>query len=341
MLLALPVLILLTVKSPKAWEERRTQIADPDYVVNRLNHRLGRGKTPLTGEAREKLTELLKKETTRSEHAWFEDPTDTPDSRRRRINNLLDEWNSRILAGAKTTLDAAQYKEFQRVQDESRDNAFRNMTQVSVPWSRVEPFYHWLVNFYFYLMLPLMCVRAGGPLIRDELQADTLCFLITRPVGRAQLIIVKFLTQLLWTESVMAIELLLIFAAGAAQHVENLGTLLPLALLAQILAVPAFCGLGLLLGQLTTRYMATALLYGAVVEMGIGRIPTNINTISLLKHVDTLLSHNDALQNIFNWAAGGTATAVVVLVLAPALFVGVAAALFTFREYHHAAEMQK
>jgi hypothetical protein len=87
--------------------------------------------------------------------------------------------------------------------------------------------------------------------------------------------------------------------------------------------------------------MATALLYGAVVEMGIGRIPTNINTLSIIRHLETLLSHNTALQTIYSWTEGDTATALCALVVAPIIFLGVAAMLFKMVEYHHAAEMQK
>ncbi len=95
------------------------------------------------------------------------------------------------------------------------------------------------------------------------------------------------------------------------------------------------------LGQITTRYMAVALVYGAVVEMGIGRIPTNINTLSLLRHIETLLSRNGTLEGVFNWEAGGTWTAITALALAPVVFAGVAALLFSIIEYHAAAEMQK
>jgi ABC-type transport system involved in multi-copper enzyme maturation permease subunit len=212
---------------------------------------------------------------------------------------------------------------------------------VSLPWGRTEPFYHWLIGFYFFIILPLTCVRYCGPLIRDELQADTLGFLITRPVGRARLLIAKYLAQVAWLEIILLLETLLLFAAGAARHIPDLGVLLPLVLGVQILVVPAWSALGLLLGQITTRYMAGALLYGAVVEMGIGRIPTNINTISLIRHLETLLSQNSALQSALALEKGETATAIGALLVAPVIFLAAAALLFRLVEYHHAAEMQK
>jgi ABC-type transport system involved in multi-copper enzyme maturation permease subunit len=215
------------------------------------------------------------------------------------------------------------------------------LNEVSSPWNRTEPFYYWLIDFYFFIILPLACVFGCGPLIRDELQADTLGFLITRPVGRARLLIVKFAAQVAWLEIILLLETLLLFGVGAVRDVGDLRALLALVVGVQILVVPAWSALGLLLGQLTTRYMATALLYGSVVEMGIGRIPTNINTISIMRHIQTLFSHNTALQGIFAWTAGETSTALIALVAAPIIFLGLATLLFTFVEYHHAAEMQK
>jgi hypothetical protein len=87
--------------------------------------------------------------------------------------------------------------------------------------------------------------------------------------------------------------------------------------------------------------MALALLYGLIVEMGIGRIPTNINTLSLMRHLKTLLGHNAALEGIYHWPAIGVAGPSGALLLAAALFLGLAALMFTFKEYHHTTEMQK
>ena len=202
-------------------------------------------------------------------------------------------------------------------------------------------FYRWLVEFYIYIIVPLVCVRGCGALIRDELQADTLGFLITRPISRARLLLVKYLSQAVWLEILLLAETLLIFAVGAARQIPALGVLLPLVLAVQFLAIPAWGALGVLLGQMTTRYMAAALLYGGVVEMGIGRIPTNINTLSLLRHIKTLLSQNAALQGLFNWPDGRVATAILALAAAPVLFMAVSALLFTYVKCHHATEMQK
>src|SRR5262249_8511079 len=140
-------------------------------------------------------------------------------------------------------------------------------------WSRTQTFYQWLIKFYFFLLLPLNCVRTSGGLIRDELQANTLGFLTTRPLSRGRLLIVKYLSQTVWLQILMFVEALLLFGAGQLREIPALSDLLPLFLAAQFLAIFAWSALGALLGQITSRYMAISLVYGLIVEMGIGGIP--------------------------------------------------------------------
>src|SRR5205823_1083998 len=134
---------------------------------------------------------------------------------------------------------------------------------------------------------------------------------------------------------------LFLFGAGSLRHIPALSALLPLFLAVQFLAVLAWSALGTLLGQLTKRYMAMALVYGLIVEMGIGSIPTNINTLSLMRQLKTLLAHNPALQSIYEWPDKGVPLSIGALALAAAIFLTLAAMLFTFKEYHPTTEMQK
>ena len=111
------------------------------------------------------------------------------------------------------------------------------------------------------------------------------------------------------------VEALLLLGAGASRAIPQLGSLLPLFLAAQFLAVPAWCALGLFLGQVTKRYLPMALVYGLIVELGIGDIPTNINTLSLMRHLKTLLSHDAALQSLYQWTGSGVVLPVAALML--------------------------
>ena len=330
-LLILPLLVYITMAS-----NDRTQ-RELRHFLNSLAQK-NIAASPATAEA---LKQIVTDEMRQDQTTWVRRPDESPDARAQRLRDHIATWDSRILSRARGVLDDAQYLEFQRFEQRRRDDTLRQLNEVSDPWSLTEPFYYWLIMFYFLSILPLTCVRGCGPLIRDELQADTLGFLITRPLGRARLLVLKYAAQVAWLQIVLLVETLLLFTAGAACRVPDLGALLPLVLGVQVLAVTAWSALGLLLGQLTPRYMVAALVYGAIVELGIGRIPTNINVLSMLRHLQTLLAQNTSVHAFYEWAPDKMGTAIAALILAPVLFLGASAFLFSVVEYHHATEMQK
>jgi hypothetical protein len=155
------------------------------------------------------------------------------------------------------------------------------------------------------------------------------------------LVVAKYLSQTAWLQIVMLLETVLLFAVGRLLHIPAVTALIPLFLVAQFLAVPAWSALGTFLGLCTKRYMALAMVYGLIVEMGIGRIPTNINNLSLIRHLKNLLAHNDALMELYDWPASGIFVSIAALILATAIFLALAIFLFNVREYHRAAEPLK
>jgi len=336
-LLVLPFLVYITISSPQTWARRQHVLGIPGVQFNNLSQRLTLAGHPLTSEQRSSVLKIFYDEFASSEKEARDMAAGETDADRqsRQIKACYERIGDRV----KPLLDDRQFAEFQSFQQ--REVLLRQRQAKEPAWDWTTPFYHWLVDFYFFVILPLGCVRASGALIRDELQADTLGFLTTRPLSRARLLAAKYLSQTAWLQMVFLLETLLLFAAGIARHIPGLGALMPLFLAAQLLAVPAWSALGTFLGLATRRYIAIALLYGLIVEMGIGRIPTNINTLSLMRHLKTLLAHNPVLQTHYDWSGAGVPLSAGALVLASGVFLALAALLFTFVEYHHTAEMQK
>jgi hypothetical protein len=361
-LLLLPVLVYLTTPSPQRWAARFAWRGNPGWEFNTFSKRLKRmadrekpgsanesgetrgaggrdGQTiqPLQPEQAARLQQIFIEEYERAAVAGRETVSAATDAdpQRQRIKACY----ARVEKRAQEVLDERQFSQFQSYEKMRLDSV---LSRTSGPaWTRTEPFYHWLIDFYFFVMLPLACVAGTGALIREELQADTLRFLTTRPLSRARLLILKYLTQTAWLELLVVVEACLLFAAGHLREITDLGKLLPLFLGIQFLAVMAWSALGAFLGLVTKRYMALALVYGLIVEMGIGRIPTNINTLSLMRHLKTLLAQNQALYNIYQWTTAGVPRSLAALVVAAAVFIALAGLMFTFREYHHTTEMQR
>lgn len=337
MLVVLPLLIYFTVLSPKTWVQDNPLLGDTATRLEGFARRLAERNIGLRSEQRSEMLRIFVEEYARANQEWAR--TGSPEMSVDQKRDLIRRCYARIDERAQTVLDDEQFAPFQAYEGRRLDRTLRQVT--SAGWKRAMPFYRWVIDFYFFIILPLNCVRVCGALVRDDLQADTLGFLTTRPVTRARLLLVKYLSQTAWLQIVFLIEASLLFVAGSQRQIPELGSLLPLFLATQFLAVFAWSALGAFLGLVARRYIALALVYGLIVEMGIGRIPTNINALSLMRHLKTLLAHNATLEQIYAWPAKGLPLSVGALVLATGIFLGLAVLLFTFREYHHNTEMQK
>lgn len=335
-LLILPLLTALTTNSPEAWKEsQRLRMGDPVSFLNSFARRASRAGTPLQPEQKAELGRIIQEEYERAEKSW--DPGVAENAIAASHRTERERCYAEIVRRARPVLDNRQVSQLQSFQRRGRNQS----PSLEPGWGRTTPFYRCLIDIYFFILLPLHCVWVCGAVIRDELEANTLSFLTTRPLSRTRLLLVKFLSGTAWLQLWLAVQTGLLFAAGAFRQVPDLWELLPAFLAIQVLAVWAWSALGLLLGQVSRRYMALALLYGSMIEMGIGRIPTNIHSLSLMRHLKALLSHSPELQGIFNWPTAGPTQPIIAIVLGSILFLSVAALLFNFREYHHTTEMQK
>lgn len=215
------------------------------------------------------------------------------------------------------------------------------LVYLTVDDGRTKPYLHWVIHFYLLLLLPLYCLSVFGGMIRDELQADTFGFLATRPLSRARLFLTKYLCHLIWLQILATLHGVLLIATGIIHHIPDLGSLAAIVLGVQVLEVVAYGALSSLLGLLHQRYMVLGIIYGFVVEMGIGRIPTNINNLSLSRHLQTILANQPTIQELYDWTASGTFSSILIMGAAALLFLGVGAVIFTVKEYHAAEEMHK
>lgn len=205
-----------------------------------------------------------------------------------------------------------------------------------------EGFHRILIQLYFFIIVPVMCISQFGAMIRDELQDDTMTFLITRPLSRAKIYLLKYVTVCLWVQLIVLGNAIAFWAVGLVLGVSDLGTLMPRMIVVQALAVMAYGALSGVFGLLTQKYMILGVVYGFIVEFGIGQIPTNINVLSLNHHLQSLLARDESLKRIYDWTAESASSGLsMVFVGTTLLFLVIGTLLFNFREYHHADEMQK
>ena len=202
-------------------------------------------------------------------------------------------------------------------------------------------YFQWLIVVHLQLTLPFYCLTVFGDLIREELQTNTLHFLTTRPVTRAQLFLGKFVSQMVWVQILAAVTGCCFVMAGLARGISGVGSVAALFLGAQFLAVLAFGALSALFGLLHKRYLVLGTIYGIVVEVGISQIPTNINSLAITRHLKTILANSAVLQEFFTWSSADTRFSVIALLVVTVIYVGVATVFFSFKEFHHSEDMQK
>jgi hypothetical protein len=188
-------------------------------------------------------------------------------------------------------------------------------------------FIEWLSSFYLFFLLPTLTFISSGGTMRDDLKSSVTDYIFTRPLPRALYVAFKYVSHtavlLLGFSLVLASALVVAKARGMTEVIEHI----PLILAVQSLVIVATAGFGFLFGAITNRYVALGLAYAALVEVGIGRIPTQISSLSMLRHARTLLQ---PLTSDAPSAAAGSSVGM--LLMFAALTVAVAAALIHTRE---------
>ena len=342
-LLAIPLLTLFTLEPLKLLTAHYDWREQPRRRVAEFRAKLVSADGKLEREVARKLTQIITDEQRDIELPFSAAGSDEA---MRFSDEALDQQieqaracHERIARRARLLLDDKQFALFHQLQERKLEEAIETIRRFDL--QSLRPFYRWLIDFYLLLALPLYCLSACGSMIRDELQSETLSFLTTRPVSRARLFLIKYLCQMTWLQTLAAVHALLLFGVGFARDVSGVGSVMALFLGAQALGVLAWGALSALLGLISRRYIVLGIVYGFIVEIGIGRIPTNINSLSLTRHLQSLLEQNPLLSRLYEWPPQSGWFSVAMLLLAAMLFLSAGAALFTFHEYHHATETQK
>ena len=149
-------------------------------------------------------------------------------------------------------------------------------------------FYQLLGGFYFAFLVPVLAFISGAGAIRDEIKAAD--YLATRPLPRPAFVVFKFLAHCACVQLAFLFALAVLVALGEVRNVADLTSGILTLVFAQVLEIAAFVGLGLLSGVLTSRYLLIGLFYGAMIELGLGAIPTQLSRLSITHQIQELIA---------------------------------------------------
>ncbi len=192
-----------------------------------------------------------------------------------------------------------------------------------------ERFLSFSAEFYFTFLVPLFAFVGGGGAWRDELKPETADYFLLRGVPRGLYLALRYGAHLLCAEVDFAPALAVLVAAAASRHVPGLAATLPAMAAAQVLAVAAFSAFGFFCAAATARWVVLGLVYGALVEFGVSRVPLAISRIAMSHQVRVLLHR---LMTPHGSGTGRPAAAALRLALFAAGFAAAAAALFRRQE---------
>ncbi len=164
------------------------------------------------------------------------------------------------------------------------------VTAGNAPW-RGSPgqYFEWIGGFYIAFLVPIFAFISAAGTMRDDLKPESVDYVFTRPIQRPVFLVFRYLSHLACAQLDFLIALLALVALGLAQGVPGLWAAIPLLLLCQIMISTAFSALGFLSGLLTSRYIVIGLAYGALIEVGVGNIPTQLSRFSMTRQVRTVL----------------------------------------------------
>jgi ABC-2 type transport system permease protein len=196
-----------------------------------------------------------------------------------------------------------------------------------------EGFRMWILNLHANFMVPIACLLSAGSMIRDEIQAGTLPFLITRPIRRSRLVLLKYVCHVAWLEVVLGLNATVLTLCGMALRIDGAFTMGLWLLGIQTLLIPAFAGVSVLLGLISKRYLLLGILYGCVVETGFGQIPTNINVLSLSRHFQGLMGKCAEIGTTVPLPAWGVPGSLLAIALIGGVALAASMVLFSEREF--------
>ncbi|HEY1922488.1 MAG TPA: ABC transporter permease subunit [Tepidisphaeraceae bacterium] len=134
-------------------------------------------------------------------------------------------------------------------------------------------------------LLPLVALIYGSGIIQDEVEEQTITYLLIRPISKWQLYIVKLLATL-----TVAVFLTVIFTtltyiavyAGATDHVENVPLRCLEASSIHALAVIAYCCIFGLISLFTRRTLVVGILYIVIFEGLFANLAFGIRLITVI-----------------------------------------------------------
>ena len=162
-----------------------------------------------------------------------------------------------------------------------------------------------MIPLFLQVVLIFVTLVNATALIREEIDDNTLPFLLTRPISKPALVTYKYVGYLIAVLVLLVPPLIL--AYGVTEAYRGLGFTTDLDVLwgflaTTVLGSAAYGALFLFISVLIRRPLAGGLLIGFVWESVVGSIPGDVPKLSVIHYLRTILSHVVAIGPLNGYA---------------------------------------
>ena len=206
--------------------------------------------------------------------------------------------------------------------------AFPLILTLSLAGARIESFdiilfQRFMVPLYLQVVLIFVTLVNATALIREEIDDNTLPFLLTRPISKPALVAYKYVGYLIAVLPLLVPPVVL--AYGVTEAYGGLGFTADADVLwgflaTTILGTAAYGALFLFISVMVRRPLAVGLLIGFVWESGVGSIPGDVRKLSVIHYLQTILKDVVAIGPLKDYvtdlSAGAAAGVLIVFSIA-------------------------
>jgi len=206
--------------------------------------------------------------------------------------------------------------------------AFPLILTLSLAGARIESFdiilfQRFMVPLYLQVVLIFVTLVNATALIREEIDDNTLPFLLTRPISKPALVAYKYVGYLIAVLPLLVAPVVL--AYGVTEAYRGLGFTADADVLwgfltTTILGTAAYGALFLFISVMVRRPLAVGLLIGFVWESGVGSIPGDVRKLSVIHYLQTILKDVVAIGPLKDYvtdlSAGAAAGVLIVFSIA-------------------------
>jgi ABC-2 type transport system permease protein len=175
-----------------------------------------------------------------------------------------------------------------------------------------------LIPLFFQVVLIFVTLVNASPLIRDEIEDNTLPYLLTRPISRPALVLYKYFGYLVSVLILLIPPIVLAYGVTEAYTGSAFSAdfdVLSGFLVTTILGSAAYGALFLFISVLVRRPLAVGLLIGFLWESVVGAIPGDVRKLSVIHYLRSILKQMIAVTPLDIYSTDVTAAiSVVVLV---------------------------